>query len=371
MKVLHINSFYSTSHFYKHFFDQQINQGLKIDVVVPVAFAFHSSFNHGHYSRLITCFNSRDRFLFSRKQSKILKAVESSYTVQDYDLIHAHSLFSNGSIAYKLHQKHGSKYIVAVRNTDINVFFKRMIHLRHLGLEILRHAEKIIFLSESYKHQLLNHYVPNKLRELIAEKTVVIPNGVDQFWIDNKSKKLDFDITGKEITLLQVGDINKNKNITLTIKAVQNLIKRGYKIRLNVVGKIKDNHLYEQMIKQNFVNYLGFLDKDKLLDVYRNSHIFVLPSIHETFGLVYLEAMSQGVPVIFTKDQGFDHQLPKSTVGLAVNPKDDVELSSHILVIMTQLEPFSRNCTEAIDEFSWQKIESNYRDIYERIVNKT
>ncbi len=65
-------------------------------------------------------------------------------------------------------------YIVAVRDTDVNVFFKRMVHLRSLGVDILKRS-RIIFLSISYRDLILEKYVPEDLKEKVFSKSRIIP----------------------------------------------------------------------------------------------------------------------------------------------------------------------------------------------------
>lgn len=67
----------------------------------------------------------------------MINQIEKDYNLYDYDLIHAHTLFTNGYSAMKLAEKYDRPYIVTVRSTDINFFFKYFIHLRGFGLGVL------------------------------------------------------------------------------------------------------------------------------------------------------------------------------------------------------------------------------------------
>ncbi|NMA83795.1 MAG: glycosyltransferase family 4 protein, partial [Epulopiscium sp.] len=180
--------------------------------------------------------------------------------------------------------------------------------MRKLGNEILQEADKVIFLSETYKDKLINRFVKPKNRELISAKSYVIPSGIDEFWLNNVNsvKQLNSD---KVIKLLQVGEISKRKNILTTVKSIELLKKNGYDVQFTVVGKIVDNDIYESIKKLDFIKYISPKPQNDLLEIYRENDIFVMPSITETFGLVYPEAMSQGLPLIYTRGQGFDGQL--------------------------------------------------------------
>lgn len=363
MKVLHINSYYNESKFYKNLYDIQCKrEDLDIDVFVPGHF-FKNDFNFGDYTLISKNYNKIDRIFFHLKAHKILNDIQNKYTIENYDILHAHSLFSNGMTAYKLHKKYNIPYVVAVRNTDLNVFFKKMFHLRKLGINILKDSKKIIFLSESYKQEVLKKYVPKNLKENIQNKSVVIPNGVDNFWLENKNKTKILE-NKKELKLLYVGEINKNKNLATTIKVIKLLIKENYKVTYSIVGKISDRKIFKEIEKYNFLNYLGVKSKEELLNIYRKNDVFIMPSYTETFGLVYVEAMSQGLPVIYSKGQGFDGQFKDGEVGYSVVSDNYEEIVFKLKEIINNYKLISQRAINLSENFNWINLEEIYFQIY-------
>src|SRR5690606_14547065 len=125
------------SDFYKNLYEQQIRDGLDINVFIPVSHSFSTNKKFGNYSMVSPNYHGIDRIFYNLKHKKIHKDILKNYRIKDYSIIHAHSLFSNGLIAMKLKKEFNIPYVVAVRNTDVNTFFKYMIHLRKLGIEIL------------------------------------------------------------------------------------------------------------------------------------------------------------------------------------------------------------------------------------------
>src|SRR5690606_32999431 len=119
-----------------------------------------------------------------------------------------------------------------------------MIHLRKVGLDILNEADKIIFLSESYLNLMIENYIPNNKRNEILNKSEIIPNGIDEFWLNNKGipKKASID----ELKILYVGAINKNKNILTTIRAIEVLKNKGINATYTIVGNVEDESVYQQ-----------------------------------------------------------------------------------------------------------------------------
>ncbi len=369
MKILHINSYYTEGYFYKYLFDRQVDAGVSIDVFVPVPkkTCVDCNLERGSYTIISKNHRKFDRLLFHLKHRKILADIEKRFDINDYSILHAHSLFSNGYIAMRLRKKYGVPFIVAVRNTDVNTFFRRILPLRDLGIRILREADRIVFLSKPYRDKVLNSYIPAIFKDEIDRKSIIIPNGIDEFWLANRIEK-EAPLNPNLLKLLQVGDINKNKNIKTTIKAVKQMIEKNNCVQLTVVGKIKDQRIYKRIKRLPFISCISHRTKEDLIGIYRTHDIFVLPSIHETFGLVYAEAMSQGLPVIYSKGQGFDDQFPEGEVGFHVDSFDHSDIVKKIKQIVLDYSEISERCTELSSRFSWKKIASDYLDVYDEIV---
>lgn len=369
MKILNINSYYFSSSLYKPMEDNLIKDGFELSTYVPLNYNYKArdevKFDPPNYVDISKCYRKYDRLLFQYKQYKIKKDFFNKYNFNDYDILHAHSLFSNGYLAYAAYKQYKIPYIVAVRSTDINVFFNKMPHLRHLGINILTHSYKIIFLSNSYKKECIENYIPKKYKNLIQNKAELIPNGINEFWFQNKMNKPK-KRTKDLIKLIFVGNDSKRKNLKTVVRSSQILIQKKYDVELTVVGKVS-NKTYEELKNMNFINFKGNVNKEDLLLLYRQNDIFVMPSLKETFGLVYAEAMSQGLPVIYTKGQGFDEQYTEGSVGYAVDGLNANEISQMILKITRQYNEISGSCVNLVEKFKWENIILDYKRIYEKV----
>lgn len=367
MKVLHVNSYYAQGYFYKHLYDEQTQTGIDIDVYVPTPFPVNRDL--GSYTTISVNHWKYDRYIFHLKHVKIYRNIQRTYRLHDYSVVHAHSLFSNGYIAMRIKRDYGIPYIVAVRDTDANIFFKKLVWLRKIGINILKEAERIIFLSTTYRDAVIEKYVPDLLKDEMYEKCVVIPNGIGNFWLDNLgTPKISQD--KNILKLLFVGLINKRKNVLSTIKTIELLESQGYEVSFTVVGKVKDQVIFNQIKNKHFIQHIPYCTKEKLIEIYRNNDIFVMPSITETFGLVYPEAMSQGLPVIYTKGQGFDGQFKDGEVGFAVDCFDIEDISDKIIQIKNHYKDLSQNAVTGARKFCWSDISWEYKKIYEAIEQK-
>src|SRR5699024_2085410 len=190
----------------------------------------------------------------------------------------------------------------------------------------------------------------------------------DEYWHKNAEAK-DYSIQSKKINLLFIGSINKNKNLYATILACKRLMEEGYDVTLHVIGngpKLEDaEKLCADLSIQDNVIFYGYIDdKKRLLSIYRSSDIFVMPSYRETFGLVYIEAMSQGLPVIYSRNQGIDGYFIDGEVGYSIDPNDFKSIVIAVEKIVRKYDVISYNCYLESKKFNWKEISSFYSNIY-------
>ena len=375
MKVLHINCNYLTTALHQTMIEKLEAIGVISDVFAPTYNAKMKVIIPNRNVYVAECFEKWDRLLFDYKQLKIYTVVDKHYKVQEYNCIHAYTLFTDGNIAMKLSKKYNKPYVVAIRDTDVNTFFKYMPHLRSRGVKIMKNASKVFFLSETYRKFVLDTYVSKEDYDAIYKKSMVIPNGIDDFWLDNiykykQFKEVNKRLQEKEIRIVCVAQIIKRKNIPMLQKAVDILNKKGWNITIKVIGKAIDQTLLEQIQGYKSTTYCGPVIKEKLINYYRDADIFVLPSKRETFGLVYAEAMTQGLPVIYTRGQGFDGQFQDGEIGYSVGQSDVNELVTIIEKIRSRYIEIGKLCLKRCLKFDWDIIVEQYYKIYEGICEK-
>lgn len=364
--VLQIANDYIDRNLYRVLFAHLEKKFIKNSIYVPISYKRKSLASFDGNICVDACFSNLDRLLFYSKQKKMLHGICAHFTISSFDIIHAHTLFSGGYAAYKLHKKYGIPYIVAVRNTDVNVFFKYMLHLRSTGIRIMREAEKVIFLSPAYQSHVLSKYVPAAYQDEIQRKSVIIPNGIAPLFFEHPAAPKS--LSGNPVRLIYVGEISSNKNLETTVQAAGLLRKKGLDLSLTVVGAILEEKYRSIIQKTSFIEYHDRCPQEEVLTYLRAADIFVMPSHTETFGLVYAEAMSQGLPVLYTRGQGFDGQFPDGTAGYAVSDTDPQELADKIEQVMDRYSTLSENCVRLVGKFNWDSIAQQYKNIYQTII---
>jgi L-malate glycosyltransferase len=374
MRILHICSYYIGNKLYMNLMKELSFKGLKQEIFIPVRndeqvgrnqLSTQFSTVNYYYRNLL---KKHDKFLFFNKIKKQMTKIEDSIPeIGNVDVIHAHTVFSDGGTAYKLYKKYGIDYIVNVRNTDINTFYRYGLHLRPFMYKVLLNARGIVFISHAYKKQMLA-LLPSSILSQIMDKCFVIPNGIDDYWhqnvVEEKSKE-----NPNVVKMIFIGAINKNKNLSSVIYAGKQLQKEGFKVLLNVIGtgpledKCKD--LCKRLDMEKEVRFYGYLkDKEHIASIMDKSEIFIMPSMKETFGLVYIEAMSRGLPVIYTKGQGIDGLFEEGSVGYSVNSMSVDNIVERIKDINNNYNAISKSCLESLSGFHWEEISNKYNNLY-------
>lgn len=376
INVLHICSQYPGSNIYYYLFKYLNDQGIKNYVFIPcrenaqkkvfsnnkTKLIYSESFKDG--KNIIEKFtNIFNQYYFFSQQKRIYSKLIEKVSISKIGYIHAHTLFTDGYLAYMINKEFKKKYIVAVRNTDVNSFLRYGKHLRKTAIEIIKNADKVIFISESYRLNFINSFLKTEDEKKLASKFIVVPNGIDEFWFKNKLSVKD--LPNKTVNLIQVGRIDRNKNVETAIKVCNELRSTGIDSRITIIG---EGPLKEELInkyKEKYIIFKGFLQKEEIRKYYDNADIFIMLSKFETFGLVYVEAMSRGLPLIYTRNQGFDKTFQEGEVGFAVDYDNYKMAAKNIKIILNEYSEISTRCIKNIDNFSWNIIANRYKCIYE------
>ncbi|MBG9980842.1 glycosyltransferase family 4 protein [Facklamia sp. DSM 111018] len=368
MRLLHINSYFSTSGLFSQLYDRQVEMGHQIQVYVPISHQYPQEkiAAKGSYTTISRCFNQIERYVFPIKHNKIWKDLEMNYHFGDLDLVHAHSLFSNGWLARQIYLKHNIPYIVAIRNADVRTFFERAPWLRKIGLDVMRDAQRIIFISQNAYNEVYNKYVPPKEYASLNEKTQVIANGIEDFWHENQYTKKITEIH-QPLRFVSAGKLTSGKRFVELAEMLEEYARIYGPVELHIAGPSWDPKVEAQLEKYSHVHYHGPLSKEEMRNLYRKMDIFILLSYPETFGLVYPEAMSQALPVIYTRGEGFDSFFKNYQVGVSVDRFNQIALNEAIQYICKYYPQISKNASQGISYFKWDRIVKEYEKIYQTV----
>jgi glycosyltransferase involved in cell wall biosynthesis len=245
-------------------------------------------------------------------------------------------------------QAHGKPDIVHVHNADaadlavwINKTYKipfviteHSSKMWQLGRKSSKEAEK---LKRVYEQSTANFAVSQALADHLSAvfnfPFIYIPNVVDTDFFQLNTSRL----SNENIRIASIGNLTENKNHLALIKAVGSLVGSGYPIHLVIAGSGEQKETLVNYISnhglQNKVKLLGSLSKSQVRALLMQSDFFVLPSIKETFGVVLIEAMASGLPVLAYKSGGPESIITSDAVGMLLSSKDD--LANGLIKLMT------------------------------------
>lgn len=293
--------------------------------------------------------------------SKLKKAIE------DYspDIIHAHHAFTPMPLlALYMAEKMKMPKILTNHSIAGNSKDSLLTLMSCKGLIFLRYfiskADKIISVSKSaakFMENLLGNKVEN----------IIIPNGVDVNRFKPSRREED------KATILFVGRLVHRKGVQVLIKAFSKVVKKIPEAKLIIVGEGYMKPLLQIQVKKLRLNgkvkLLGKVADSELPKIYQEATLVVIPSLYrESFGMVALEAMASGKPVIATKVGGLPEIIRDGRNGFLIPPGDHKELAEKIILLLSNKEmSLKMGITGrkiAVEKYSWNKITSKIINVY-------
>lgn len=301
-----------------------------------------------------------DTLFFSRKAARTLPVLMETVNPLQFDLVHAHTLFTDGSIALALHQKTGIPFVVTLRYSDVAAIWRYEWHLHPLARRILRAASGVVCLSPVVREQVIG-WMRSEERDGFSRKTVVIPNGIREAWLDGKPREAPH----SPLRVGFAGVLNARKQPLQALLAVHKCRDGGTPAVFLGVGRGPLEGKLRAALKEGDA-FLGRAEgMQAMKEFYGKVDLLLVPSRAETFGMVYLEAMSQGLPVIYTKGQGFDGQFPEGEVGFRVPCGDISAQADAISRIHKEYGRLSANACRHAEELSWKNVGEKWHRFYE------
>lgn len=211
------------------------------------------------------------------------------------DCLHAHNLQYAGLAALEVSRRHGIALVLTEHSsTFVTDTFPPLLRPRFQ--EVLAHAAQVIAVSQSLATRLA------QLFPGLPRPCTVVPNVVA---LDGTAAPAL--VQHVPFTFLNIGRLDANKNHELLLRAFSAAF-RGAPVALRIGGSGAEQErlraLADSLGVTRQVSFLGFLERAQVAQELAQAHAFILPSLRETFGVVLIEALACGVPVIATPSGG-------------------------------------------------------------------
>ncbi|MGJ1514904.1 glycosyltransferase [Sphingobacterium siyangense] len=286
--------------------------------------------------------------------------------IDEHDIIHHHYPFPNMEVnlVNRLTRLNEKKLVITWHANIGQSRWKSLERIYNpMVRKLLDRADSIVVTSP----QLLEN---STILPPYHDKIEVIPLSYNERFHSGKQKARSL-TSGRPFQILFVGRLRAYKGVNVLLQAIKDL-----NVTLSIVGNGEYGNELRLLVNElnitSKVDFYDDLNDSQVEEMYRNSDLFILPSVNEAeaFGVVQLEAMATGLPVINTNlKSGVPFVSLHNSTGLTVEPKNVLELKNAIELIMNNGELyhlFSRNALERVKEFTREKLVNSYLNLYKR-----
>ena len=297
------------------------------------------------------------------------------------DIIHAHLSNSLNEFAIPRYTRKNIPLVITYHGDperDLGgIIYKTGVffYAKYILNKVLSYADVIISPSEYYidESRFLGKY---------RDKIVVIPNGINmedfdiQYSKEECREKLGLPVD--ENMILFVGNLSPYKGPDVLIRAMSEISKKVPDTKLVFVGRGRMKEELEKLCKntgvERNVKFAGFVEESLKPLYYKAADVFVLPSmmITESFGIVNLEAMACGVPIVASKIGGVPDVVKDGENGLLAPPKNSEALAEAIIYLLENEEvrrKMGKNGRKKVENYSWDEIANKTERLYELILS--
>lgn len=279
----------------------------------------------------------------------------------EYDIVHAHWLIPQGIVQSFFQDK---PYIVTGHGGDVTSLNKGI--LRKLKIRCLKNAQHVTVVSE---------HLRGRVQELLPEiSPSVISMGVNTKNFGQQYRVANYFGQGDKKVVLFVGRLAEKKGVAYLIEAMKQI-----DALLVIVGDgtLRDE-LQQQanMLEKGKIRFLGGKTHKELKTIYASSDIFVVPSItakdgdQEGFGLVMLEAMASGLPIVASRSGGIPQLIDDGINGMLCEEKCVWQIADNICSLLNDKNLYKsivKNGYQTIRKYDYSKIAEDYYKILDDI----
>lgn len=204
------------------------------------------------------------------------------------------------------------------------------------------------------------------VKTLTDNNVSIIPNGVDlsKFTKQVKSSK-------KTNSILYIGRLEKRKGVKYLLKAFKAIQAECPDVELLIAGDGPDAGKLKQFVTTNRISkvrFLGYVTEQKKLSLMSHASLFCSPALYgESFGIVLLEAMAMGLPIVAGDNPGYRAVMKETGQVSLVNPKDTTSFARGLKLMLTDItvrDTWQNWAESYVKQFDYKMIVDQYEKVY-------
>ena len=300
----------------------------------------------------------------------IKKLVYKLNAEKSFDLIHSHTILPASSCALFLKKKLKKPVVSTIHGADLYQSILKNKKCEKTILKTINKCDKTILVSSKLNDIL------KKYSNVNFQNIEIIHNGIG---LEKFNVTVDQSLKNKyknKRLITSVGFLIKRKCQEDVIKALPEIIKKHENAFLLIIGKgpmleyLKE--LTNKLSLNNHVEFLGQIDNSLMLQYLQLSQVFALPSYDEAFGIVYIEAMVYGIPIIACEGQGISDVITHNVNGYLVKEKNSEEIAMVVNDLLSNENKRSLVGSMAkkliLENYSWDKKVDEYINVYNSVL---
>jgi glycosyltransferase involved in cell wall biosynthesis len=295
----------------------------------------------------------------------INKTITYVYEGFKFDVIHSHVLLPDGYAAMLINNHYKVPLISTVHGQDFHLTIYKNKQCRDRLFQVINNSTAVITVSTKLKNVIDD--------KAVRDKIYVINNGINP----EECSSGVLNTSNKKI-IISVSNLIKTKGIDVNIKAVANLIKTHPDILYYIIGDGPEKKYLMELVRtlgvEDYIKFTGRLSYKEVMKHMDLCDIFSLPSWKEGFGIVYIEAMAHGKPVIGIYGEGIEDVINNGENGFLVMPNNVEDLVSVMDYLLKDLEKAKEvgECGKktVLNNFTWKHNAEKTIELYNKITNK-
>jgi len=236
-------------------------------------------------------------------------------------------------------------------------------------------ASRVVVTSHSMKREICDHF------HLPWDKVDVIPNAIDVTQyntpVDTGPVRARYGVGWGEKLVLCVGRLVPQKGIEYFIRAIPMIAQRYPEAKFVIVGEGWSRDYLEGVAQSmgltRQILFTGFISDAEVIALMTSADVLVIPSVYEPFGIVALEGMATGVPVVASRVGGLAEVIEHDRTGIFVYPRNPGSIAwgvDQILSSPSHAEWLTQNAKERLHKtYSWEAVAMKTVEVYEKAVS--